>query len=122
MLFLEIKAAGDYGLNVVSRIWDSYTRVPCLKPLGGCLVDSTFHLFMFDKMSIRTPGDFMVKSNQSIHKRGSSIRNCLHAAFINMEVVSKIKKELIYVLPLIGKMSIQLRTCLVSARKNIWQF
>lgn len=181
MFFLEIKASGNYGLNAGSRIWDSYTRVPCSKPLGSCLFDLTFHLSMFDKMIIRTAGYFMVLKviNLSIKEvnkfyasvkpifRGiftsleslfplfiiyrytvwavpsrewqlksylkkikfilrvyvcSSMRNCLHTAFISMEVVSITKKELIYVLCLIGKMSLQLRTCFVSARKNIWQF
>lgn len=60
MLFIEIKVTGDYGLSVVCSIWDSYTRVPCSKSLGGSLVDSTYHLSMFDKMITRTPGDLMI--------------------------------------------------------------
>lgn len=60
MLFIEIKVTGDYGLSVVCSIWDSYIRVPCSKSLGGSLVDSTYHLSMFDKMITRTPGDLMV--------------------------------------------------------------
>lgn len=36
-----------------------------LKPLGGSLVDSTFHLSKFDPTSTRTSGDLLVKRELS---------------------------------------------------------